>query len=437
MAPRLLALVVVAVASFLGCVRRQGLFDEASRARLLAHECRLRASRLDLVAERVRERLTRAELRAMLVSRLVLAKRARLRMMLRRLDAAQGRALAASARSRTDGQSGALEAVPAWRSSWHAVSPDGSCPAEVPQWEWRVLMQAAMAREAHSRADALDALRTSSRLPLAELKELAGRYAQVLTNPEFEGILDVAHPPCGGRRFAWLGGDRLLTIDCPRGGASYALDDEVELRGYNRPVRVAKGESILAFCGAELNLLAHPRFRPELMGGGAQAAADGWGARRSQDGWGMAVAAPAPEPPQRRVPSVLIFMIDATSRAHFRRSLPKTLAMLERLAEGGSDARGHTRSDHGPAWGDSDARADSGLPSDRLHVFDFEHFNIVGFNSLPNQLPLYCNTLPADLGSLQPGRCVWEAFKRRGAVTAMIDEERFTTILLYLTTILR
>lgn len=60
--------------------------------------------------------------------------------------------------------------------------------------------------------------------------------------------------------------------------------------------------------------------------------------------------------------------------------------------------------------------------SPRLHVFDFEHFNIVGYNSVPNQLPLFCNTLPDDLVSMQPGRCVWEVFKQRGAVTMLADE---------------
>jgi hypothetical protein len=50
-------------------------------------------------------------------------------------------------------------------------------------------------------------------------------------------------------------------------------------------------------------------------------------------------------PAGQRVPSVLVFMIDATSRAHFRRSLPKTLAVLERMALG----RGVACSS-GPGW---------------------------------------------------------------------------------------
>eukprot|EP00967_Tisochrysis_lutea_P152214 scaffold297680_cov32-Tisochrysis_lutea.AAC.3 len=61
-------------------------------------------------------------------------------------------------------------------------------------------------------------------------------------------------------------------------------------------------------------------------------------------------------------------------------------------------------------------------PSRKLHVFDFEHYNIVGYNSVPNQLPLFCNLNPEDISAIQAGRCVWEAFKKQGAVTMMADE---------------
>jgi hypothetical protein len=55
-------------------------------------------------------------------------------------------------------------------------------------------------------------------------------------------------------------------------------------------------------------------------------------------------------------------------------------------------------------------------------VFDFEHFNVVGYNSMPNQLPLFCGTSPEELSSLRPEECAWELFKKRGAATMMAEE---------------
>jgi len=420
----LFAVAITVLATLWGCRSRQALIDEASRSRFAAQGCRLRRARLDLLAEHSRVKGSRAELQAKLTRRLVQAKRARLRMLLRQLDALQGQALASRSHAQYGGPSGALTV----RSSWHAIAPDGTCPAAVPQWEWGSLLRAALADAPHERAVALGELRSSSRLPLGELHELAARYRQVLDNREFDGILDVAHPSCGGRRFAWLEGDRLLTIDCPGGGASYAIDERAELYEYVRPLRVGRGEAILAFCGAELNLLLHPQLRPELLpgGGGGEGGGEGGGSgggggwEFEGDPFGQSrpaetlIRVEAPRGP--RVPSVLVFMIDATSRAHFRRSLPKTLATLERLAGGGAPTGASAQ---GASAG---APADSPDASERLHVFDFEHYNVVGYNSVPNQLPLFCNLSPDALSSLQPGRCVWEAFKRRGAVTLVADE---------------
>jgi hypothetical protein len=41
---------------------------------------------------------------------------------------------------------------------------------------------------------------------------------------------------------------------------------------------------------------------------------------------------------------------------------------------------------------------------------------------MPNQLPLYCDVNPAELAWLQPQHCVWEMFKKSGAVTMMGEE---------------
>ena len=37
-------------------------------------------------------------------------------------------------------------------------------------------------------------------------------------------------------------------------------------------------------------------------------------------------------------------------------------------------------------------------------------------------MPLFCNVAAEELHSLRGDACVWEAFKRRGAVTAIVDE---------------
>ena len=126
----------------------------------------------------------------------------------------------------------------------------------MPQWDWKLLLTAAEARDdGAARETALATLGSQSRIAAGELGDLARRYASVLDNPEFAGILDAQHPECSGTRFAALEGDRVLRIDCADPlGARYALDDESEMRPYRGPVRIAEAESVLAFCGEELAL---------------------------------------------------------------------------------------------------------------------------------------------------------------------------------------
>lgn len=214
---QLLAIAVVVASTLMACVRRQVLLDDASQSRFQVYECRLRRARLDLLTEQSRVQAARTELRVSLAVRLVQARRARLRLLLRQLDARQRQALAVRSGAHFSEPSSALLV----RSSWHAVASDGTCPAPLPVWDWSVLLRAALATGPGERGAALELLRRSSRLPLDELHNLVARYAQVLANREFDGILEVDHPPCGGRRFAWLEGDRLLTIDCPRGEARW------------------------------------------------------------------------------------------------------------------------------------------------------------------------------------------------------------------------
>ena len=264
-------------------------------------------------------------------------------------------------------------------TTWHALAPDGGCPAPIPAWDWRTFLRAAQATSARERQEALGALHAASRVPEGQLMRLAQSYDAKLRAREFVGILDAPHPPCGGRAFARVEGDRLLRLDCPDGYGRYALDDHAELREYTGPVRLGDAEAVVAFCGREPRmLLAHPKFEPSLVARARAALPPPWSAPR--------------------LPSVLVLMVDATSRAHFRRSLPLTLAALEEL--------GTPRRNKPPP----------------PHVFDFEHYNIVGYNSIPNQMPLFCNVAAEELHSLRGDACVWEAFKRRGAVTAIVDE---------------
>jgi len=46
----------------------------------------------------------------------------------------------------------------------------------------------------------------------------------------------------------------------------------------------------------------------------------------------------------------------------------------------------------------------------------------VGFNSMPNQLPLFCDSKPSELAYLAGEKCVWDMFKKGGGVTMMAEE---------------
>ena len=63
-------------------------------------------------------------------------------------------------------------------------------------------------------------------------------------------------------RFASLDSRRMLRLECEVGErASYALDAEHQRHEWSGPVHVG-AETVLAFCGEELNMLARP-VRPQ------------------------------------------------------------------------------------------------------------------------------------------------------------------------------
>ncbi|KAL3932162.1 MAG: hypothetical protein SGPRY_000815 [Prymnesium sp.] len=408
----MLSLALCVLAAGWALVARSGTTSETQRTLAATRAAR---HRLSLLAQHGRQ-IWRAH--PPLVVEIELRERAearqltRLRALLRTAHQKQQLAYAASSllrhSSRRDGTESGV---------WHGVGGDGSCPARIPQWDWGLLLSAAISPNTRLRYEALNRLGERSRLSSAELQQMTSHYRAVLQSQEFSGILNISHPPCDGRRFASLQADRVLHIDCAE-DARYAVDDSSDLLPYTAPVRLPVGESIIAFCGQEMNLLASPL----------------------RDATAAARARAVPQPSGRR-PSVLVFMIDATSRAHFRRSLPKTLAALQLIARNRSQMRdeGSDASRAPPA-----AVEESG----QLHVFDFEWYNVIGYNSLPNQLPLYCDVTPEvspsiaasmrsclsatlhtctpcalqDLSALDPSKCVWEEFKRQGGVTMIAEE---------------
>ena len=307
MAFRCLCITMAALLLLHALVRRHELLFSASKRRVAAAESRLRRSKHELWLQQA------AAIRPRLAIQLEIGKRAeaasllRLRKLTRHVEERRRRYF--EARRPT-----MVNTVASSSSTWHALGPEGKCPAEVPDWDWQLLLRAAEARtDAPARETALAELAARSRLGLGELGDLSRRYEAVLSSPEFEGILDSEHPECTGVRFASLEGDRVLRIECtdPE-GAKYALDDDSTLHAYSVPVRCRVGahalvdvhaqtacrtrghgqvhplaqvrirdaESVIAFCGDEYNLLSHPRYRPELLERSQQTGSAAYGERR-------------------------------------------------------------------------------------------------------------------------------------------------------------
>lgn len=69
---------------------------------------------------------------------------------------------------------------------------------------------------------------------------------------------------CVGRRFASLQGERMLHLDC-RWGAKYSIDCADDWMVYRGPVRVPFGETIVATCGSDVDILVHPSRRQSVV----------------------------------------------------------------------------------------------------------------------------------------------------------------------------
>lgn len=103
--------------------------------------------------------------------------------------------------------------------------------------------------------------------------------------------------------------------------------------------------------------------------------------------------------------SVLMLQLDATSRAHLQRMLPRSLALLRAMGDGGATS-----------------------------VYEFPYYSIVGFNSLPNMVPMLAGVESQALIDLTPLSAygggpdssrpagVWSAFAKHGYATALLEE---------------
>jgi hypothetical protein len=117
---------------------------------------------------------------------------------------------------------------------------------------------------------------------------------------------------------------------------------------------------------------------------------------------------PSPPPPPRTVPpplSVLLLQLDATSFTHLRRMLPQSLALLRAMAAAGGAS-----------------------------LYEFPHYSIVGFNSLPNMVPMLSGVDAQTLIDSPPVsayssadssssvRGVWSDFAAQGYATMLMEE---------------
>lgn len=242
---------------------RWELLAEASRRRFAAEEALLRRARFEL------ERHVRSTSRGRLAFEIKLIQQAeqqqldKVRKLIRLVDSKQQQAYAARSLAWRRERVGAGTDLLRY-TAWHGIAPDGSCPAEVPHWEWSYLLKAAETDDPVVRYEAMAQLGAQSRLARPELLSLVDRYHDILHNVEFKGILNISHPPCGGEQFAHVSRERILHMRCKE-SPRYWKDDEYEMMPYGGPVHLSRGETVVAFCGSQFNVMSHPMRKPEAL----------------------------------------------------------------------------------------------------------------------------------------------------------------------------
>ena len=232
----------------------------------------------------------------------------------------------------------------------------------------------------------------------------------------------------GGDMFEAVdGGDmferRLLSADeaAGFGDADFDLDfgGGGGFDGANEPFG-GGGEGGAAGWGADAEDIQPPSpqqnlwIRPLISGGGGghgaaggaageaagEAAGGAAGGERGGEGGGAAGAegsAHANERLNERL-NVLVLMLDATSRSHLGRMVPRLFDALNELQRGGG-----------------------------LRLYDFRGYSIVGYNSMPNMAPFLVGSDAADLAAAlssaaKEAPTIWADFKRHGARTFLLEE---------------
>ena len=166
--------VTLCVAAALHCASaRWQLLSDASHRRVAAAGSRLRLQRIALLRQQLAQQRPRLALEVKLGAQAEARRLERLRALRRALEGKQEAEYAARStklmRRSEWGEGGG-------RGDWHAVAADGSCPASVPQWDWQLLLAAALADAPRAQHEALAELQEQSRIPRAELLAIAQQY---------------------------------------------------------------------------------------------------------------------------------------------------------------------------------------------------------------------------------------------------------------------
>ena len=126
------------------------------------------------------------------------------------------------------------------------------------------------------------------------------------------------------------------------GNGSSAVGIELDGRSAGGMVAAREEEAAVADADVEADTAAAAEAAEQAAAAAAQAA-----------------AAQARAAMRRDALSVLLLQLDATSRSHLRRSVPRSLALLRAMAESGGAT-----------------------------LYEFPHYSIVGYNSVPNMVPM-------------------------------------------------
>ena len=353
-----------------------------------------------------------------------------------------------------------------------------SCPNRIPAFDWNLLLDAARAGRCNgsslptlrAAAAALRALEAALGPTLAaDLADLASAYRRVLLDAQWEGTLDLQLKSCEEMRPAGLDPQPFSSVEgpylsvdakrCPNAAFSEVIlprfaDESMALemeRLGDTPNTSLKSDAVYVVCDAASDSSDSMDFGGGTFGLGVEEGDDtgdkvetvpseasspptgletnlwfrlspttkrvrslkrGSASRRAgavSEVAAATAASPPPSPPPLEQPtlSVLMLMLDATSRAHLTRMMPHTIRLLRMLHASGG-----------------------------VRLYEFEQYSIVGYNSVPNMIPMLTGVdvstflaaprasswdAPDASGSRLP-LPVWTEFMRRGYATFLAEE---------------